>query len=54
VGVRKVLGSGKKRLVIQFIGEAVFMALIATVSSYYYATCTSSFNSLVQKELSID
>ncbi len=29
IGVRKVLGSGKKRLIIQFIGEAVFMAVLA-------------------------
>src|SRR6476660_1729887 len=31
VGVRKVLGAGKKRLVPQFIGEAIFMAMIAAV-----------------------
>ncbi len=28
IGVRKVLGSGKKRLVIQFIGEAILMACL--------------------------
>jgi len=29
VGVRKVLGAGKNSLIFQFIGEAIFMALIA-------------------------
>ena len=31
VGVRKVLGAGKKRLVIQFIGEALVMSMLAAI-----------------------
>ena len=31
VGVRKVLGSGKKRLIAQFMGEAFMMSAIATI-----------------------
>ena len=33
VGIRKVMGSGKKQLVSQFLAESVFMALIAFVFS---------------------
>ena len=40
VGVRKVLGAGKKSLVFQFIGEALFMALLAAVAAVdYYGAC---------------
>ena len=40
VGVRKVLGAGKKNLIFQFIGEALFMALLAAYCScYYYVAC---------------
>ncbi|MEO8713309.1 MAG: ABC transporter permease, partial [Parafilimonas sp.] len=35
IGVRKVLGAGKNRLVFQFIGEAIFMALLATVVAVF-------------------
>src|SRR6185312_3306674 len=31
VGVRKVLGSGKRMLIVQFIGEAIFMALLSAI-----------------------
>ena len=52
VGVRKVLGAGKKRLIIQFIGEALFMALIAAIAAIFIVSLVlPSFNSLVQKEL---
>lgn len=33
VGVRKVLGSGKKALIFQFLGETFMLALLATVAS---------------------
>ena len=55
VGVRKVLGAGKKRLVLQFIGESIFMAAIATIVAVILITLTLPvFNTLVQKELSAD
>lgn len=53
VGVRKVLGADKKRLVSQFIGEAIFMALIAAVFAVIMIGLTLPlFNTLVQKNLS--
>jgi putative ABC transport system permease protein len=55
VGVRKVLGAGKSKLIVQFIGEAMvmsFMALIIAVGFMYLAL--PSFNTLVEKELSVN
>jgi putative ABC transport system permease protein len=55
VGVRKVMGAGKGKLIGQFIGEAVMMSFIAVlvaVGLIYLAI--PSFNTLVQKELSVD
>ena len=34
VGMRKILGSGRTRLIIQFMGEAVFFSLVALVIGY--------------------
>jgi len=54
VGVRKVLGAGKRDLVFQFIGEALFMALLAAVGAVMIMSLTlPAFNLLVQKNLSI-
>ena len=54
VGVRKVLGSGKKRLVAQFLGEALLMSAIAAVLSIIIIALTlPAFNQLVQKQLSL-
>lgn len=54
VGVRKVLGAGKKLLVLQFIGEAMFMALIATIIAVFIIIITlPAFNMLVQKQLTL-
>ncbi|MGC4101702.1 ABC transporter permease [Ferruginibacter sp.] len=54
VGVRKVLGSGKKRLVLQFIGEAMIMASLAAIAAVIIITLAMPlFNTLVQKDLSI-
>jgi len=54
VGVRKVLGVGKKRLIIRFIGEALFMtALAAIVSVIIMSLILPAFNTLVQKNLSL-
>jgi putative ABC transport system permease protein len=55
VGVRKVMGAGKGKLIGQFIGEAVIMSFIAVlvaVGLIYLAL--PSFNNLVQKELVVD
>lgn len=52
VGVRKVLGAEKKNLVAQFIGEALFMSLLATVAAVVIMSLTlPAFNTLVQKQL---
>jgi len=55
VGVRKVLGSGKRMLIFQFIGEAIFMAaLSAVVAVIIMALLLPTFNLLVQKNLVLD
>jgi putative ABC transport system permease protein len=55
VGVRKVLGAGKSKLITQFIGESMLMSFISTLLAVglIYATLPA-FNSLVDKELSAD
>jgi putative ABC transport system permease protein len=54
VGVRKVLGAYKSGLIVQFIGEALFMALLAAVAAVLIiALVLPAFNLLVQKELSL-
>jgi predicted permease len=54
VGVRKVLGAGKNSLIFQFIGEAVFMALLAAViSTVFLMIVLPVFNTLVQKQLTL-
>src|SRR6185436_15682763 len=55
VGVRKVLGAGKKILVTQFIGESLFMALVAGFFAVLIVALTiPAFNLLVQKQLALD
>jgi putative ABC transport system permease protein len=52
IGVRKVLGAGKKRLILQFIGEAIFMALLAAVVAVFIMELVlPAFNLLVQKNM---
>ena len=52
VGVRKVLGSGKRMLIFQFIGEAILMAaLSAIVAVIIMVLLLPAFNLLVQKNL---
>lgn len=54
VGVRKVMGAGKGKLIGQFISEATIMSIIAVMAAVgltYLAL--PSFNNLVQKELSV-
>lgn len=55
VGVRKVLGAGKQSLIFQFIGEAILMAILSAICAIILiALLLPSFNSLVQKQLSLD
>lgn len=55
VGVRKVLGAERKRLVIQFMGEAFFMSLIATIFAVAIMfIALPAFNMLMQKQLSLN
>ena len=52
IGVRKVLGAGKRKLIFQFMGEAVFMAFIAgIVAIVLMSLVLPGFNLLVQKNL---
>jgi putative ABC transport system permease protein len=52
VGVRKVLGSGKRMLIFQFIGEAILMAVLsAIVAVIIMVLLLPAFNLLVQKNL---
>jgi len=55
VGVRKVMGAGRGKLISQFIGEAVVMAFLAVLVAVglIYAAMPA-FNELVQKQLSVD
>jgi len=55
VGVRKVLGAGRFKLISQFIGESLFMSLLSALLAVIIVFITlPSFNTLVQKELHVD
>jgi predicted permease len=52
VGVRKVLGAEKGRLVIQFIGEAMLMSMLAAfIAVLLVSLFLPAFNLLVEKQL---
>jgi len=54
VGVRKVLGAAKKWLVIQFISETIFMAIISSIIALLIvALILPAFNTLVEKQLTL-
>lgn len=54
VGVRKVMGAGKKTLIVQFIGEALCMAILSVMLGLVIiALSLPAFNSLVEKHLAI-
>ncbi|MES2849496.1 MAG: ABC transporter permease, partial [Bacteroidota bacterium] len=54
VGVRKVLGAGKKRLIGQFISEALLMAFLAAITAVVIMSLVLPlFNTLVQKQLAL-
>ncbi|MEP6596842.1 MAG: ABC transporter permease [Ginsengibacter sp.] len=55
VGVRKVLGAGKGKLIGQFIGESLCMSLLSTLLAIVIVFFTlPAFNTLVEKQLSLD
>ncbi len=55
VGVRKVLGAGKNKLIGQFIGEALFLSLLSTVLAVLIIYLSlPAFNTLVEKQLSLN
>lgn len=55
VGVRKVMGAGKLKLVGQFIGESIFMSLVAAVLAIILMYIfIQPFNALVDKHMAID
>ncbi|MEP6949241.1 MAG: ABC transporter permease [Ginsengibacter sp.] len=54
VGVRKVLGAGRRKLIAQFIGESLSMSIIsALVAVAIMYISLPAFNSLVEKQLSL-
>lgn len=55
VGIRKSLGSFRSQLIGQFIGESVFIALIAMILALVAAELVlPAYNILVEKDLTID
>ncbi len=55
VGVRKVMGSGKKRLIAQFMGEAFLMSAIAAMLAVLIMSISlPAFNTLMQKHLALN
>ncbi|HEU5168242.1 MAG TPA: ABC transporter permease [Chitinophagaceae bacterium] len=55
IGVRKVVGAGKRQLVAQFIGESTFVSFLAILLSLLIVVLIiPSFNELTDKKLAID
>ncbi|KAA9040961.1 FtsX-like permease family protein [Ginsengibacter hankyongi] len=55
VGVRKVLGAGKSKLISQFIGESIFTSVLAAILAVGIIYLSlPAFNSLVEKQLSVN
>ncbi len=55
VGVRKVMGAARQNLIFQFMGEAMFMALLSAICAIIImALVLPAFNLLAQKNLSIN
>ena len=54
VGIRKVLGSSRRELVIQFFGEALFLTVLSTIISLAVIQVTLPFlNSLMEMSLTL-
>ena len=55
VGVRKVLGAGKRKLISQFIGESIFTSLVAAFFAIIIMYISApAFNGLVEKQLTVN
>src|SRR4030095_8836350 len=55
IGVRKVVGAGKRQLVAQFIGESMFVSVLAIlVSLLLVVLILPAFNSFTDKHISIN
>jgi putative ABC transport system permease protein len=55
VGVRKVMGAGKRKLIGQFIGESIFTSIVALLLAVCFMYISlPAFNILVEKQLSVD
>lgn len=55
VGVRKVMGAGRWRLISQFLGEALALSFFSTALAIFIMWLSlSAFNTLVDKKLSLD
>lgn len=55
IGVRKVVGAGKRQLVVQFIGESMLVSFLAILLSLLIvALILPSFNTLTEKHLSLN
>jgi putative ABC transport system permease protein len=55
VGIRKSVGSKRKEIVFQFLGESVMIATIAFIIAVLIAELSiPAFNTLIEKKLSID
>lgn len=55
VGVKKVVGSSRKQLIFQFIGESVIMALVSAIfSGFFISLLIPSLNELIQRELTFN
>ena len=55
VGVRKVIGAGKKQLVLQFLGESAIICIAAVIFSLIIAVLLlPSFNELTNEQLKAD
>ena len=55
VGVRKVMGAGKQKLIGQFIGESIFTSLVALLFAIVIIYISlPAFNNLVEKQLAVN
>ncbi|NII29777.1 FtsX-like permease family protein [Pseudoflavitalea sp. X16] len=54
VGVRKVIGAGRKSLILQFIGESILMAVLAGIIAFILVEMAiPAFSALINTKLSI-